>query len=119
MIFSICMCCGRSKSEPLAKCNNCGADPSGSDLEMAKSLILSTSITNEDGMPVISEDELVSIGDDIGTGESYDFDPVEIKKLLDEKKVLDESPTIQWGFLLFGFCFLIIPIIAIGVFLSS
>ena len=50
MAYSICIYCGHSKNNPLIKCGFCGKTPKGSDLDMARSTILSTS-PDDDGEP--------------------------------------------------------------------
>jgi hypothetical protein len=118
MIFSICIYCGKPKSKPLIKCKACSKTPAGSDLDMAKSIILSTS-PDDNGEPFTSKNELMAIGDKLSKSQDYTYDEGTLDDLLVQKKMLDESPQIQWGFLFFGFCFLIIPIIALVMFIRS
>lgn len=118
MTFSICIFCGHPKKKPLVKCGSCGKTPEGSDLDMAKSIILSTS-PDDDGEPFNTKDELLRISDVLSSGASYSYKKETLERLLKQKKLLDESPDIQWGFLFFGFCFLIIPIIALVMFFTK
>jgi len=115
MGYSICIFCGESKNKPLQKCKACGKSPLGSNVDMAKSLITSQELRDEDGAPLKSKTELINISKKIKSKE-YIFDQDKIDALLEEKKLLDESSGVQWGFLFFGFCFLIIPITAILIF---
>ena len=115
MGYSICIFCGESKKKPLQKCRSCGRSPVGCDDDVAKSLIASEDLIDEEGDPLKSRAELLEISEKIKLKE-YFFDQDHVDLLLQQKKILDDSPGIEWGFLFFGFCFLIIPITAILVF---
>lgn len=118
MTFSVCIYCGHSKKKPLVKCEFCGKTPQESDLDMARSIILSTS-SDDNGEPFNTKDELLRIGDRISRGSNYSYNQEALDCLLKQKKLLDQNSGIQWGFLFFGFCFLVVPIIALVMFFTK
>ncbi len=86
---------------------------------MAKSLVLSLKLTDDNGDTLKSKGELEEISRKIKLKE-YVFDQKLIDKLLKEKELFDSSARgIQWGFLLFASFFLILPIIAVITFIKD
>lgn len=90
-IRAICVKCGNIKTHRFAKCNNCGLNPKKNNLDMAKSIVLSTRFDpiNEVWKP--SSEELEHIGKMIKEGGSFDYNEDELRMLLNEKEVLDQA----------------------------
>ena len=119
MAYSVCIYCGSVKRSPFASCKQCKRSPKGSDLDMVKSLILSLKLTDDNGDSLMSKGELDQITRKIKAKE-YVFNQKLVDELLKEKRLLDSSARgIQWGFLLFASFFLILPIIAVIIFIRS
>jgi len=81
---SICIKCGQSKGFFRRQCISCGFQPA-SQLDLAKSLMLSTNFeiqSNEFGNEYLGKtwNELQKIGQHIGCGEPYEFDPDLLEK---------------------------------------
>ena len=118
-MYCICIFCGSRKRVPFKKCRRCGQAPEGVDIEMAKSLVLSTVLKGEDGKPFKTKEELKQIGENISSGREYFYHDATLKSLLEEKSLIDESPVPWWRVALFILCFMSIPIIAVIVFLME
>ena len=110
MSKSVCIFCGEFKTQPYHRCKSCRAKPS-SNLELAKSIYLSDGYQINDDWVSNSNDFLNEASNHIKNGSPVDFDQSTIDSLLEQKKLLD---TVTWKhelkFVLFGACFLIIPI---------
>lgn len=113
MALAICIYCGDHKKGPFATCTRCGKSPTGSDIEMARSLYLSSDVFLDNSDTKLDEEDLKALSQKIACSEPVCYPEEIINVLLKQKRQLENSNKIQWGFLLFGFSFLILPVVAI------
>jgi hypothetical protein len=87
---AVCIRCGLLKTSIFTVCERCGLDPSGNDVELAKSIRLSTRY-REGGGEFVTVSELEVIAEQIERGAGYTFSSDEISALLNEKRLLDQG----------------------------
>jgi hypothetical protein len=77
----------------MRKCANCGFEPV-SEEDWAKSLILSLDYEIDDEYLGKTKEELKAIAIEIQTGNSHEFDPLEIQSIVDyARRVAEISPS--------------------------
>lgn len=81
MSLAICIDCGHTKSKPPIKCSHCGFSPR-TDIELAKSLILSLNYEIEGRYMGQSKDRLLEIGALAQRGQKYKFDSMEVDRVV-------------------------------------
>lgn len=91
MTAAVCIQCGNLKREPAAKCSACNFRPQ-SDVERAKSLILSTGYEIDGEFRGKTDAELKNIANEIANGQPYAFVDSEIMSVVEHaRRVLDVS----------------------------
>ena len=90
---AVCIRCGVDKGKPQHKCTSCGFDPqSGTPLEMAKSIYLSTArFADRDEQDEYAK-KLLEYAQAIRRGENMSYDPSELKRIENVLKVLRAYP---------------------------
>ncbi|WP_156956462.1 hypothetical protein [Stenoxybacter acetivorans] len=88
MTYSVCINCGVEKKHPMSKCSNCGFVPTSNE-DKAKSLILSLDYEIDDEYCGKTKEELKVIAIELQFGNSYDFDPLEVKAVVDYSHRVD------------------------------
>ena len=91
-MFSICTKCGTPKKRPADTCRKCGFVPLTDD-EKAKSLILSTAYEIRGEYRGKSIEELKAISAAIQAGKPYDFDPGEVRSVIEFAREVLAIPT--------------------------
>ncbi len=81
MNLAICIRCGAAKRQPAEKCRSCGFRPS-SEVDKAKSLILSTRYELNDQYLGKTDSELSAIGRSVQNG-TFEFDEQEVKRVVE------------------------------------
>ncbi len=114
MGIAFCIKCGTQKKSPFTVCKSCGFKPTKT-AEKAKSLWLSSDRkqTLED-IELNAEpapEQLKEFASLLSRGQSVKFPSNEIKMLIEQHDYIQEFKT--WKAMLFGACFLILPVIAI------
>ena len=118
MCMSVCIKCGEIKKEPIAVCQSCHFDPSKSDIDKAKSLLLSDAIRFVDANWELNTDQLLDISCSIKDGYPYRFDESKIEEIIELAEMIDEIPASSHSkvlFLIIGFPELLLAILLIFV----
>ena len=118
MTKAFCIKCGSEKQDPHKKCSSCDFVPER-EIDIVKSVWLSTfRVLNEEELakgksPEVSS--LSALAQKISDGRAIEYPKGEIEALLKQKRLVEEEGLISplW----FGFAFMVIPIIAIIVFI--
>lgn len=117
MTISTCIYCGAIKKAPLKVCNDCKESPTGSNLDMAKSIYLSNTKRNIEYGLNFDLESLKDVGRLIKGGGMYYYNEKILNELVMEKELLDSDSSSAWKVVLFGVLFLLLPLAAVLLFL--
>lgn len=120
MARAVCVRCGSPKRSWEMKCPSCGLNPKDDAQVAARSYMLSTERYDEGsppeeqmGLPSLGEDDLQMIGQDIGQGRPYAFEPVQVRRVSDALRRLDHPPwwAIIWFVIRFAWPFVVTAVL--------
>lgn len=89
MVRAVCISCGNSKASPWKNCRACGFDPMGDEMALVKSVYLSEGRYECDDDKTRYRQELEKLSSEIQNGRQIQYDPEELKRLLDQKQLVE------------------------------
>ncbi len=116
MAKAICLRCGGAKRRPWQTCRRCGFTPETDPEDLIKSVYLSVGRFDDADRSTVYEAELEALAGVIRAGQPLEFDPEELARLREQKRVVESIPMAAvWGavfrFLLPGFALLAVLVL--------